>query len=123
MSNTANISSMVQILGPRRISRWRRVTVPAAVRALGFEPDACVVVGVLPEGSRGLRLQLAGDAARQAARPRRVTAHGQISIPAAVMGQAGLGPLDSVFFVADGRLDVRMVAAEQVRASFSGVSD
>jgi uncharacterized membrane protein YbhN (UPF0104 family) len=97
--------------------------VPAAVRALGFEPDAFVIVGVLAEGSRGLRLQLASEAVGHAAKPRRVTAHGQISIPAAVMGEAGLGPMDSVFFVAEGGLDVRMVGAGQIRASFSEVSD
>lgn len=92
-------------IGPRVISRYRRVTVPRMIRDRAhWQPGSVIELGVIDERSRiiGLRSKRTSLSRRRRSVPprtRRVTEVGQVSIPQAVLARVELETLSRVYFV------------------------
>ena len=105
---------------PRRISDLRRVTVPTrAGREVGVQAGARVVFSVDRRDSGVLVLRPARDpqpdyGIRDARRARTVSDTGQVTVPAALLDEAGLAVGGWVAFTSTGSA-LRLFSAERVR--------
>ena len=107
------------VFGPRRITRLRRVTLPAALRR-ETRMGAGAWVEVVPlDGVGRLAVRPAAPAAPRAGRARRVTGGGQVTLPAHLMRRVGLDVGDCVYLLVEpgGRDSIAVVAGEDVLVS------
>ncbi|MFI6827558.1 hypothetical protein ACIBG5_10695 [Kribbella sp. NPDC050241] len=92
-------------IGPRTITRFRRVTLPRTIRdAAGCHPGVTVEVGVIDRrrrliGVRAMRLESANRQRGVLRHARQVTEVGQVSIPQAVLAKVDVEALANVYFI------------------------
>ena len=113
---------MGRVVGPRRITRLRRVTLPVALRRETRMRAGAWVEVVLLGGEGRLAVRPASppaSGARRTGRPRRVTGGGQVTLPAHLMRRVGLEVGDCVYLLVEpgGRDSIAVVAGEDVLVS------
>ena len=114
------IISMNLVVGPRRISELRRVTIPRQVgSAVGVEPESWVSMTITTWDRSIISIRPSGESAgayavRDPRRPRRLTSNREVTIPASVLRAAGMKTGGLVAFKSAGR-EIRMFSADRVR--------
>ncbi len=118
-NNSNMLESRISPIGPRAITRFRRVTLPRSVRdAAGCLPGTTVEIGVINQrrriiGVRSAHPELLTRRRGVIGHTRQVTEVGQVSIPQAVLARVGLDVLARVYFVQPRRTDIVWIVPEE----------